>query len=431
MSAPPPNASAATETEVKAAKVPMILLVDWNVTGHHETYLALYARALLARGRRVGVLCRDPEGLRARMESGAVGGGGAGRMPQVFARIPAIPPGRRPGAKPGAWARWRWAIAVAGAARQAAEPGIPLVVHFMCLHEHEARLLIALERALRLPWTALHMHARAGLAASRKGRKSSALEKLLRSTRLRGLLVLNDEALAPHPHGGGWPVVLAPDLTDTATEPDHPLAARVRRFAGPAPVVGVLGHLLPSKGVATVAKLAQRPEASGLVFLFAGELPLHRYEDGLEREVVERATTRAPNVFLHTARLPSELDYNALFLSCDVVCATYRDFPHSSNTLTKAAFFERPIIVSEGHLMARHVREYRLGEVVPQGDEAALLAAILRITGDPAAWCSAMQPRWADYRTRQSHARLEDVLARFFGPADEDRRRGGAPAEGE
>lgn len=44
-----------------------VAVVDWNVGGHHETYLAAYVRGLRATGRAVAVLCRDPARLRAVM----------------------------------------------------------------------------------------------------------------------------------------------------------------------------------------------------------------------------------------------------------------------------------------------------------------------------------------------------------------------------
>lgn len=373
-------------------------------------YLAIYAKALLSQGRRLGVLCQDPDGLRARLS-----------LPEEdpasvkFATIPALP-AKRAGRKPGVYARWRWARTVSAAALQVErELGEgTAVAHLMCLYEHEARWPLALVKQLRRPWTGLYMHARAGLGAGAgTAGKPHVITRLLASDRLRGLLVLNEEALENHAHTGKWPVVLAPDLTDAAFEPEHPLAARVKRFAAGAPVAGVLGYLLPSKGVATMAELALRPDPSGPVFLFAGEAPLDRFTEA-ERTRIVQAMTRAPRALFHTSRLPTEADYNALLQSCDVVCAVYRDFPHSSNTLTKAAVFERPIIVSEGHLMARRVREYRLGEVVPQDDAAALLAAIHRITADPAGWRASVRPRWREYREAHSEARLGEALTDLF-----------------
>ena len=97
---------------------------------------------------------------------------------------------------------------------------------------------------------------------------------------------------------------------------------------------------------------------------------------------------------------------------------SYVNFPHISNMLSKAAIFEKPIVVSEGHLIAARVREYRLGEVVPQGDDQAVLRAIRAITDDPAGWRERIRPRWAEHRERHSKSRLRSVLSELFSGPD-------------
>jgi hypothetical protein len=101
---------------------------------------------------------------------------------------------------------------------------------------------------------------------------------------------------------------------------------------------------------------------------------------------------------------------NSVMSACDIVHAAYLDFPHSSNIMTKAALVGRPLIVSEGYLMAERVRRFRMGEVVPQGDAGALAGAITRITRDPGAWMAANRPLWADYLREHSFERLQDVF---------------------
>jgi hypothetical protein len=44
-----------------------------------------------------------------------------------------------------------------------------------------------------------------------------------------------------------------------------------------------------------------------------------------------------------------------------MIFAVYKDFPHSSNLLSKAAFFKKPIMVSSKYYMGSEVDEYQLG----------------------------------------------------------------------
>lgn len=65
--------------------------------------------------------------------------------------------------------------------------------------------------------------------------------------------------------------------------------------------------------------------------------------------------------------------------ACDALFLAYRPAPEKSNVLTKAAYFHRPVVTSEGHLMADAVRAFNLGVVVPSGDAQAALSAVRQI----------------------------------------------------
>jgi glycosyltransferase involved in cell wall biosynthesis len=208
------------------------------------------------------------------------------------------------------------------------------------------------------------------------------------------------------------PAVVFPDITDESWQPDHPLEQRFRRQAGTDKLVVCIGHLRPDKGVGTLAQVALRPDAGGLAFGFAGEVDW--WMNAKNRAYLEQALVLAPRAMFHFCKVPEGLPYNAILRSCDVIFAAYSNFPNSSNSLTKAAIFEKPIIVSEGHLMARRVRDYRMGEVVPQDDPAATLAAIRRITDDYPAWLAARQPRWQEYRELHSHEALTRAFSRLL-----------------
>ena len=64
------------------------------------------------------------------------------------------------------------------------------------------------------------------------------------------------------------------------------------------------------------------------------------------------------NIFTHFQRLSSEVILNQVIVESDIIYTAYSDFPNSSNILTKAALLKRPVVVSEGHLMAELVRDY-------------------------------------------------------------------------
>jgi hypothetical protein len=102
--------------------------------------------------------------------------------------------------------------------------------------------------------------------------------------------------------------------------------------------------------------------------------------------------------------------------ACDVLAATYTDFPHSSGIQTKAAVLGIPLIVSEGYLMAERTKRFRMGEIVAPQDAATLLEAVVKITEDPASWTNANKPLWGNYLQEHSFARLKSSLAELLAP---------------
>lgn len=61
-------------------------------------------------------------------------------------------------------------------------------------------------------------------------------------------------------------------------------------------------------------------------------------------------------------KIPDESCFNALIAESDLIFAAYKQFTGSSNLLTKAAAFRKPVIVSRGLCMGRRVEQYGTGQ---------------------------------------------------------------------
>ena len=179
------------------------------------------------------------------------------------------------------------------------------------------------------------------------------------------------------------------------------------------PLIGLFGYLLRSKGVYPFALLSRHPKMSGTCFAFAGEIAWNSFALD-EAETIREILTTGSNTWNHLMRIPKEEQLNSLISSCDVLYAAYLDFSSSSNILAKVALFRKPVIVSEGHLMAERVRRFRMGEVVPQGDVEAQAEAVSKIIRDPRAWTEKSQPRWEDYAREHSFSRLKESFAELL-----------------
>jgi glycosyltransferase involved in cell wall biosynthesis len=237
---------------------------------------------------------------------------------------------------------------------------------------------------------------------------------IARSPRCRGLTLLNEDAIETLQQNLSAPVVLFPDFTDeSAPNPDCELVRHIRDKAGDRKIVGLLGSLSKRKGIMTLLEVAQRSQAENYFFIFVGTLQSHTFAQDYNQTFPEEFQTvqdwaAAPpeNCFFYTDFIATEADFNAVVKTCDVLFAAYENFKYSSNILTKAAVFEKPVIVSDGYCMAERVRSHRLGVVIPEGNAQACQDALKSVFGaEPKAFFD-----FTDYRHLHSVNRLGEIF---------------------
>jgi hypothetical protein len=127
------------------------------------------------------------------------------------------------------------------------------------------------------------------------------------------------------------------------------------------------------------------------------------------RETMLKIWERAPNVLTHLQRITDEQNLNTVIASLDIVCAAYTDFPNSSNIVTKAAVFEKPVIVRDGYLMAERTRNYQLGEGVKEGDMNAIKGALRQLGGLDKPGSNSIPRRWKEYQSAHSRESVMTV----------------------
>jgi glycosyltransferase involved in cell wall biosynthesis len=382
-----------------------IALVDLIWTGHHPSYLKLFARALLEQGHRVIALCPQPQEMEDWLQQSHPAF--AGRFCAARAAEPAIASGSNPLGLRAVLARWKNTRAALAGLGEAS----PLVL-FAWLDTllHPLLRPWLLEREFPHEWAGLYFHPRhlrvaaAGLRARWHARE---LPAALRSRRCRGVFVLDEGVAAELRAGaGGKRVYCLPDVADTA-EPDagYVLARQLRARAAGRCVVGLAGGIAWRKGVMTLLAASRALPPERYFFAMAGALSEADFP-APDRESLRALAARPPeNWLLHFERIPGEAQFNAVLAAFDVVFAAYRDFPHSSNLLAKAAQLRKPLLVSRGHLMAERTARYRLGLAIDEADAGQCARAIEALARgpDPAA-------DHAGYLREHSAARFAAVL---------------------
>jgi glycosyltransferase involved in cell wall biosynthesis len=388
-----------------------VALVESHWIGHHPLYFKEFVRTLLDLGCNVLALCPHPEDVSGFLVENGVRAEGRLEL-ETFNRSP----------EPSGY-QWRLRRLLAGGRtfqdlrsrvrawerRAGAKADL---VFFACIYDGEFQYFPCARLAWPFRWSGLYLQ----VSVLREARSPVARESFRRINALFGqaniqsLAVLDEGVAEELARVAGIPVVLFPDFTDVSTgDAEDGLAARLRSFAAGSPVVGIMGHLYPNKGVATLARLALDPRFRNLCFAFVGDLPWSSFSHE-ERELLASLHERSPNSFVHFQRVPSEASFNQVIDACDVVFAAYVDFQHSSNIVTKAAFLGKPVIVSDGGLMAERVREYRLGSVVVQDDLESIAGAIRALVADGPPWKERQNPRWEDFRARYSKTALRTAF---------------------
>lgn len=168
------------------------------------------------------------------------------------------------------------------------------------------------------------------------------------------------------------PVLWMPDITNsTLGGPDSEIARHIRSKAANRMVCGLFGVLQKRKGILPLISVAvTRPP--GWFFVFAGEIQKTDFSRDELHQLEQFMKSEPDNCLFWTRKIPDGAGFNAAMVECDVIYAAYETFPHSSNIMTKAALFKKPIIVSPGFLMAERVLAFRLGWILPANSNEAV-----------------------------------------------------------
>jgi glycosyltransferase involved in cell wall biosynthesis len=232
-------------------------------------------------------------------------------------------------------------------------------------------------------------------------------DESLRSNRCQSVAIL-DEGIAQRLQEklADKPVIVFPDIADTS-HPDRTYSVRseVIAKANGRKIIALIGGLAKRKGMLTLLRTARQSPSEEWFFLFAGTLAEDSFSLNELRFVHEAASDPSQNCYFHFSYIPEEAQFNALVEASDILFASYEDFPHSSNILTKAALFEKPVIVSKGYCMEERVRAFGMGECIDYDDVAQCREAIGRLLAT-----KSPKVDFAGYRSLHSEERFQMAL---------------------
>ncbi|MFC1882013.1 hypothetical protein ACFL2S_11025 [Thermodesulfobacteriota bacterium] len=364
-----------------------IVLYDSNHHGHHPTYQKLITKILLENGYAVWLVCSGVEEVIQWLKANCT----ADMLKQLtYLSVSAIP--LEKGLRKCFWGMRNWKTAAGCMQRLEAKMGVkPDLVFFLKVDDFTKGLLTGrwVDRVFPYNWSGIYIHLRFPerykLTFFRK--RFYQPFAAFASRKCCRIGILQEDAADHLKRMTSKPIDILPDATDESSPAANRLTEQILQKAKGRKIIGLIGGQDRRKGSFLMFEIAQRCQhKSNWFFLFCGKMNYAKSDREIEslKKIIGNPDA-LQNCFFHFEHLPDESCFNAVVDLCDVIFAVYRNFPFSSNLMTKAALFNKPLVVSAGNLMARRVEKFDLGASCEPDDIDACIQAIEKVTDHPPA----------------------------------------------
>lgn len=204
------------------------------------------------------------------------------------------------------------------------------------------------------------------------------------------------------------PVVVFPDVVDHAA-PDFSakMIKDIIKEAEGRHIIALVGSLEKRKGIMTLLKAAKKLSADHFFFVFAGGLSKSSFS---EDEISLINNRYLPNAYFFLNRIPNEFIFNGIIAISTILFASYIDFPFSSNLIGKAALFNKPLIVTSESFMGSIVAKYKLGKNVKEGNVQEVYDEILNMVTPEYLNFFKINNRCKNYIDESSYTKFQDQL---------------------
>lgn len=264
----------------------------------------------------------------------------------------------------------------------------------------------------KMPWAGIRFVPRSLELSSANSASSNEQEAYFQLKTLRGMCFLDVEICGAYQNRlPDKTFGYLPDMTEVALpEVASSLAKDLKARANGRSIVFLGGSIGGKKNLTHWARVIELADPAKWFFVQIGEV----FENtlSLEEQTIYRQlqTSSRENFFMKAEYLPDERAFNEIILASDILFAVYRNFTISSNMLGKAAAFNKPILVAQGHLMAKRVEQYQIGRTVNEDDPTQMLKQLIALVDAPPS-----PDAFAAYRQDFSH---EALCHHFFNFLD-------------
>lgn len=203
--------------------------------------------------------------------------------------------------------------------------------------------------------------------------------KILLSKNLIAIFVSDEGVIEPISAYSNCPVLFLPELMkQTLPQSESELAGIIKEKAGRRKIVSLLGVIAKRKGVELFVNSANTLLSENIFFLVAGKINQDKDTDF----IIGKLSELQANSYTYLQPIEGEEYFNELIRLSDIVFLGYNAFYHGSGILTKTAYFNRPVIATEGHCIGERVEKHNLGITIEENNHDQCIAAIKILTNN-------------------------------------------------
>jgi len=168
-----------------------------------------------------------------------------------------------------------------------------------------------------------------------------------------------------------------PDVTDISL-PVTPsqITMQIQKRANGRNIIFLGGAIGGTKNLSLWSELVFKADKFKWFFVQIGKIDYGTLSGADLAGLQQLLAAKYENFYYSDDYLPDEAVFNEIVSKSAVVWGVYRDFDRSSNILTKAALFSKPIVVSKNYLMGKRVNQYKIGCAVSETDVNDVLDAM-------------------------------------------------------
>lgn len=345
-----------------------IALVEYHWIGHYIFYMKAFTKIFIQCGYRVAIYCTNPVEMKAWAAKEVAGH--ASQITVYNLTIPKIKILQPLLKRHSFFALQKWLTCFA---KIVVTRSTPEYVFFLSVDDFiiPREITCFVNALFKYKWFCLFVHPNSFRTSVPSFYTKHDFLSIFRSSHCKAVFVLDEGVVAGFNKTINKNIVHAiPDIADVSMneEGSQELKSVLLAKAKGRKIVGLYSPMFEYKGAMTLIKVAETTENRKLFFFVCGLFKEEGYSSESYARIQSLMAACPENMHFVSGFIEDEGVFNSLFNSADIIFAAFHKFYSSSNTLTKAAFFKKPVVVSKGFCMAERVEKYKLGISIPEAD---------------------------------------------------------------